>query len=235
MLALVILEGIVILLLTVLVAGLLRSHADILRTLDRLGAGEGATPGSGTLGLGPTRRSTGQAPVEALSGVTLDGETRNVALTESRGYVLAAFLSSGCSTCQAFWSSFGRELDLPHPDIRVVIVTKDAAEESVSDLRRLAPADIPMVMSSETWDAFRVPGTPYFQLIDTGSGAVLGEGSAAGWSRLLEMIRRSLGDETSGTGFRRSTRERLIDSDEELRRAGIAPGDESLFRKPDGA
>src|SRR5690606_27691109 len=116
---LVILEGIVILLLTVLVAGLLRSHADILRTLDRLGAGDGTAPTAGTsLGLGPTRRSTGQAPVGAISGVTLDGQARTFALTDSRGYVLAAFLSSGCSTCKGFWTSFGRELDLPHPDIR---------------------------------------------------------------------------------------------------------------------
>jgi hypothetical protein len=236
MLTLVILEGIVILLLAVLVAGLLRSHAEILRTLDRLGAGDGTISNTGgSIGLGPTRRSTGQAPVSAISGVTLDGEARSFALTESRGYILAAFLSSGCSTCKAFWSSFGRELDLPHPDIRPVIVTKDAAEESTSDLRSLAPDDIPMVLSSESWDAFRVPGTPYFQLIDATTGAVLGEGSAANWSRLLEMIRRSLGDDGSGPDLRRSTRERLIDSDEELRRAGIAPGDETLFRKPDGA
>jgi hypothetical protein len=236
MLTLVILEGIVILLLAVLVAGLLRSHAEILRTLDRLGAGDGALPtSSGSIGLGPTRRSTGQAPTDAISGVTLDGEARRFALTESRGYILAAFLSSGCSTCKAFWSSFGRELQLPHPDIRPVIVTKDASEESTSDLRSLAPRDIPMVLSSDTWDAFRVPGTPYFQLIDTANGAVLGEGSAANWSRLLEMIRRSLGDGDAGTDLRRSTRERLIDSDEELRRAGIAPGDETLFRKPDEA
>lgn len=234
MLTLVILEGLVILLLAVLVAGLLRSHADILRTLDRLGAGDGAAPNrAGSIGLSPTRRSTGQSPVGAISGVTLDGEARSFALTESRGFILAAFLSSGCTTCKAFWSSFDRELDLPHPDIRPVIVTKDATEESISDLRTLAPRDVPMVLSSDTWDAFRVPGTPYFQLIDTTNGAVLGEGSAANWSRLLEMIRRSLGDDASD--LRRSTRERLIDSDEELRRAGIAPGDETLFRKPDGA
>lgn len=236
MLALVILEGIVILLLAVLVAGLLRSHADILRTLDRLGAGDGPAPNApGSIGLGPTRRSTGQTPVGAISGITLEGEARSFALTESRGYLLVAFLSSGCSTCKAFWTSFGKELDLPHPDIRPVIVTKDAAEESTSELRTLAPRDIPMVLSSDTWDAFRVPGTPYFQLIDTADGAVLGEGSAANWSRLLEMIRRSLGDDGSATDLRRSTRERLVDSDEELRRAGIAPGDETLFRKPNGA
>jgi hypothetical protein len=60
MLTLVILEGIVILLLAVLVAGLLRSHAEILRTLDRLGAGDGPNPA-------PAARS-GSAPPAAAPG-----------------------------------------------------------------------------------------------------------------------------------------------------------------------
>jgi hypothetical protein len=233
MLALVIVEGIVILLLTVLVAGLLRSHAEILRTLDHLGAGDGAIPSaaSGAMTLGPTRRSTDTVAIESITGETLDGQTRTIALTGSRGYVLAAFLSSGCSTCRPFWSSFDRDLDLPHPDIRTVIVTKDAREESPADLKTLAPHDIPTVLSSEAWDAFRVPGTPYFQLIDATDGAVLGEGSAANWSRLLEMIRRAVGDDGTSRSLRRTTAERLVDSDEELRRAGITPGD--LYQKRD--
>lgn len=232
MLTLVIIEGIVIVLLTVLVAGLLRSHADILRTLDRLGAGDDAPNGSGGVALGPTRRATGTVPVPAVTGVTLDGQARTLALTGSRGYVLAAFLSSGCSTCRPFWSSFGKELVLPHPDIRPVIVTKDAAEESLSELRTLAPADVPTVLSSETWDAFRVPGTPYFQLIDASDGSVLGEGSAANWARLMEMIGRAVGDEQPARSLGRNTAERLVDSDEELRRAGIEPGDDTLHHKP---
>lgn len=232
MLTLVIIEGIVIVLLTVLVAGLLRSHAEILRTLDRLGAGEDSPQNGGGISLRPTRRATGTVPVPAVTGVTLDGQARTVALTGSRGYVLAAFLSSGCSTCRPFWSSFGKELVLPHPDIRPVIVTKDAAEESLSELRSLAPADVPTVLSSETWDAFRVPGTPYFQLIDASDGSVLGEGSAANWARLMEMIGRAVGDEQPERSLGRNTAERLVDSDEELRRAGIEPGDDTLYHKP---
>src|SRR5690606_7574000 len=86
MLTLIILEGIVIVLLTVLVAGLLRSHADILRTLDRLGAGDGVSlPATGGIGLGPTRRSTGEVAVDSITGMTLDGQARQVALTGSRG------------------------------------------------------------------------------------------------------------------------------------------------------
>lgn len=231
MLTLVIIEGIVIVLLTVLVAGLLRSHAEILRTLDRLGAGDD-TPRGGGIAVGPTRRASGTVPVPAVTGVTLDGQARTVALTGSRGYVLAAFLSSGCSTCRPFWTSFGKDLLLPHPNIRPVIVTKDAAEESPSELRSLAPADVPTLLSSQVWDAFRVPGTPYFQLIDASDGTVLGEGSAANWSRLMEMIGRAVGDEQPERSLRRNTAERLVDSDDELRRAGIEPGDDTLFHKP---
>jgi hypothetical protein len=233
MLALVIIEGIVILLLAVLVAGLLRSHADIIRTLDSLGAGDDARSAApGALNLGPTRRAVGKVPTEAITGRTLDGASRTVALTGSRGHVLVAFLSSGCSTCRPFWSSFDRGLDLPHPDIRPVIVTKDASEESIAELRTLVPTDIPTIMSSAAWDAFRVPGTPYFQLVDATDGSVLGEGSAANWSRLADMIRRSVGDGTESKVLQRSTTERLVDSDEELRRAGIEPGDASLYGKP---
>ena len=237
MLTLVVVEGIVILLLVVLVAGLLRSHAEILRTLDRLGASEdGVGPAhAADIGLGPTRRSTGTVPVEAISGVEPSGAARTVALTGSRGYLLVAFLSSGCSTCQAFWKAFDREFDLPSPAIRPVIVTKGAHEESPSDIAMLAPTSIPTLMSSEAWDSFRVPGTPYFQLIDSSDGAVLGEGSASTWARLGEMIERSLADdERPRPGLRRSTAERMVDSDEELLRAGIEPGDESLWNRPDG-
>lgn len=235
MLALVIVEGIVILLLTVLVVGLLRSHAEILRTLDALGVGEDANPGAfpstaAGVGLGPTRRPGAPVAVDALTGTQPDGSSRSVALTGSRGYVLAAFLSSGCSTCATFWKSFDRELDLPHPAIRTVVITKGPSEESVSDVATLAPRGMPTLMSSEMWDAFRVPGTPYFQLIDTTDGRVLGEGSASNWGRLGDLITRSIGDATPGSPLRRSTSERMADSDDALRQAGIEPGHDSLHR-----
>ena len=237
MLTLVIVEGIVIVLLTVLVAGLLRSHADIIRTLERLGVDEHGTvagqAGSAPVMMGPSRRATGVAPVPSLDGVEPSGAARTVALTGSRGYVLAAFLSSGCATCQTFWKAFDRDHDLPSPAIRPVIVTKGPHEESPSDIAMLAPPHVPTVMSSDAWDAFRVPGTPYFQLIDATDGTVLGEGSASSWARLSEMIERSIGDDpTPRPGLRRSTADRLRDSDSELSRAGIEPGDESLWTKP---
>jgi hypothetical protein len=73
MTAVIVIEGVVILLLAVLVAGLLKSHAEILRQLNALGATE---DGSVTVGSAQTRpRTTGleKAPTTSLTGVDLVG------------------------------------------------------------------------------------------------------------------------------------------------------------------
>jgi hypothetical protein len=225
-------EAVVIVLLAVLVAGLLRSHAEILRRLHALGAGEDL---DGTVELGPTRRSfdpspkvLSEVPSAALVGITPAGVTSSVALSGSRGYTLLAFLSSGCGTCKAFWKALAEGASLDR-DIRTVVVTRSAVDESLSDIRRLAPAAVLTVMSSDAWDDFAVPYTPYFVLVDAARGAVVGDGAAAGWPQLVGLVERALGDSSPE---RRSTTERLTDTDEELRRAGILPGDPVLYRRP---
>lgn len=230
MTALVVIEGLVILLLVVLVAGLLRSHADILRKLDSLGAGEGA-PHTSRSSITQTPMQTEPASLDTISGPTPLGDVASVALTDSRGYVLVAFMSSGCKTCQAFWKSFEKGMDLPRADIRPVIVTKGPEEESPSDIRKLAPLELTTIMSNPVWDAFRVPGTPYFQLVDASTGTVMGEGSAGSWPRLVEMIERSFGD-AGMSGIRLTTKQRYQDTNDALGDAGIEPGDPSLYGKP---
>lgn len=233
MLTLIIIEGIVILLLALLVAGLLRSHAEILRKLDALGLGDEVPAGS-SLVLGVTRRSAERVALESITGVSPTGDSTTVALVDSRGYTLLAFLSTGCSTCRPLWSDFDRGLDLPRSDIRPIIVTRGPDQESPGALAAMAPEQVTTIMSSEAWEAFRVPGTPYFQLVDTSSGMVVGEGSAHSWPRVSELVSRALADSgITGTGrVDRSTRERLQDSNEELAQAGIEPGDPSLYQNP---
>lgn len=230
MLTLVIIEGIVILLLALLVAGLLRSHAEILRALDALGAGPGAA-------AVPTRSArTGRAiAVDSLTGSTPQGGAGAVALTGQRGHVLLAFLSTGCLGCRTFWESLGTRSDLPDPDIRPVIVTKGPEGESPAEVARMAPLGVTTLMSTEAWDAFSVPGTPFFQLIDASRGVSVGEGSAVNWEQLVDLMRRGLaesGHRQQRGSLRLSTKERLRDSGEELRQAGIHPGDASLFQNP---
>lgn len=231
MLALVILEAVVILLLAVLVAGLLRSHAEILRSLHALGIEDGtqrlAPPRTGHSGPG---RPAELAP-EAITGVSPHGQVVSASLRGSRGHTLLAFLSTGCTTCRPFWKAFAQDLELPFPDIRPVIVTAGPDRESPGELASMAPPNVLLIMSSEAWDAFRVPGTPYFQLVAP-SGDVIGEGSAGTWPRLADLVRRAMGDKDHSDHLRRTTSERLADTDRELLAAGIEPGDSILYQKP---
>ncbi|HEX9530474.1 MAG TPA: hypothetical protein VF954_05000, partial [Acidimicrobiales bacterium] len=67
-------EGLAIVLLAVLVAGLLRSHAEILRRLHELGAGmdpaPGAVPGRTSVALPATPPPDRRHPVPDLTGTT---------------------------------------------------------------------------------------------------------------------------------------------------------------------
>ena len=219
--ALIVIEGLVILLLVVLVAGLLRSHAEILRQLDSLGAGE-AHPAH----LSPPRRRERPPSAVTIEGSTPNGGTINLALSGSRGHTLLAFLSTTCTACGAFWEEAptGRE------SIRPVVVTKGEEAESPASVARLATSSISVVMSTRAWEDFDVPATPYFALVDNRDGRVVGEGSAPTWTQVDDMVTRALADDRHA--LRRSTSERKADTDAELAVAGIEPGDPRLYQPP---
>jgi hypothetical protein len=105
----------VVLGLGVLVAGLLRSHADILRSLHELGAGVG-DPAPGADGqpvpagpapvvMGPTAGTPALGDAATVAGVTPAGDARAVAVANSDRLTLLGFPSSGCATCAAFWEA----------------------------------------------------------------------------------------------------------------------------------
>ena len=229
MTAVVVIEGLVIILLAILVAGLLKSHAEILRQLHSLGASE---DGSLSVGTPQTRpRTTGfeKAPASSLSGVDLGGAMLTVSLEHGRGNTLLAFLSSGCLSCETFWGEFRGDFELPTPDTRTVIVTKGPGSESPSRLREMAPSRVPLLMSDEMWDTFKVPMTPYFLLVD-GEGLVIGEGAASSWKHLLGLLRQSAADATRPIHLDTEGRRQFTDS--QLRNAGVHPGDPSLYENP---
>ena len=212
---LVAIETLVIVLLTVLVAGLLRSHADILRRLHALDGGGGdASPTTSQLDLAPTR---GRRAAD-VDGVTLSDEIVHIAIDGVHHRTLLAFLSSGCLTCREFWDAFADDSSLGlTPDTRVVVVTKDPSEESVSAIRSLAPRDIPVVMASDAWANYDVPGSPYFVLVNGPTARVEGEGTGATWAHVRNLIEHAAGDE------------REVRIDRELLAHGIAPGDPLLY------
>ena len=245
MVALVVVLTFVVLLLGVLVAGLLRSHADILRSLHELGVGVGDPAGtserSAARNSAPpvpawSQTSTALSPAPTVVGVTPSGDARAVAVDNSDEFTLLAFLSSGCATCAAFWEALQapESLDLPQ-GTRVAIVTKGPDREIPSEVAALATGRVPVVMSTEAWLEYEVPGSPFFVLVDGASGAAVGQGVAPRVEQLLDLIRRAEHDRGKQhrtrrrPSARRNGPEREADADEVLQNAGIRPGDPSLY------
>jgi hypothetical protein len=244
---LVVVEGVVITLLAVLVAGLLRSHADILRTLHERGLGDHPTgAGSASAAVdaplavsdGVVAPGPGSSKLADITGVEPDGATRRVAVAGTEHPTLLAFLSTGCVTCAGFWKAFadpGHVSDLPTPTTRLVIVTKGEESESPAKVRQLAPEGITTVMSSGAWASYKVPGSPYFVLVDGASGIIAGEGSGTGWSQVGSLLKSSIADRGLALqGAARAVRHddgpaREARADAELAAAGIRPGDASLY------
>jgi hypothetical protein len=249
--ALVLALAFVVLVLGVLVAGLLRSHADILRALHDLGAGVGDPMGEAphrhgqqagetpvALTLGPPLPSERDATsAAALTGVTPGGDAIAVDVLGER-LTLLAFLSSGCATCAGFWESFSHpgSLDLPE-GVRLVAVTKGPEFEIPAEVGARAHRSLTVVMSTEAWSDYEVPGSPFFVLVDGRTGRRVGEGVANQFSQVAELVRRAQGDvrpfdvgsrsRAFAEGLDGPARERA--NDDALLAAGIQPGHPSLY------
>jgi hypothetical protein len=242
---------VVVALLTLLVVGLLRSHAAILRRLHELGAGVGESGGTrspsefrmreGLPTLSDAAAETGFADGADIVGVGIDDDAVALRVVGAAQPTLIAFLSSSCLTCATFWESFAEPESILLPDgTRLVIVTKDPAEESPSRIAELAPDGVPLVQSSAAWSEYRVPGSPYFVFVDGPTGRVRGEGTGATWKQVANLLAQATGDLTFTVGSSAprvakpqsdAERERAID--QQLLAAGITPGDPSLYQPLD--
>jgi hypothetical protein len=249
MVALVVVSTFVVLVLGVLVAGLLRSHADILRSLHELGVGvgdpladadTGAPPDMTTLYTPAHSSAPGLGPAPTVTGVTPSGDARAIAVDNNDGFTLLGFLSSGCATCATFWDALQSPSALDLPDrTRVAIVTKGPDREVPSEVRALSTGRVPVVMSTEAWVDYQIPGSPFFVLVDGHNGDMVGKGVARHVGQLAELIRRAEHDRApdSNRHGRRSRGEpnaldgpaRAAAADEVLQAAGIYPGDRSLY------
>jgi hypothetical protein len=218
-------ETLLLVVLLVLVAGLLRSHAEILRRLEAAtglgaaGAGVGAGGGEIPEAAAPARVPGARAA--AVAGPTPEGDALALDFAGRAGEpTLLAFLTSGCSTCAGFWETLG-EARLP-AGVRTVVVTHGEERERPAKLRKLAPGGVPVIMSSEAWRDYAVPGSPYFVLVD---GSVRGEGAATSWSALASLVNDAIEDQreaTDGTA-------RADAAEGKLAAAGIGPDHPSLY------
>ncbi len=185
-------------------AGLLRSHAEILRSLHDLGVGEHGervtAPAHQTPNVIPGVPEPRQSATPAfdIAGVKTDGAARRIAVVETDHTTLLAFLSTGCSTCTSFWKAFREPTDSTCPGSTPASwwSPRVPGEESESRLRDLAPRQFPLVMSSEAWTDYQVPVSPYFILVDGPAGRVLGEGAAATWAQVKNLLTQAVADQS---------------------------------------
>lgn len=220
---------VVVALLAVLVAGLLRSNAEVLRAMHQMGVDLGPSAPNGTTSPVPltTRRPTPGRPdatdVMDLAGVTPSGDAVSIPVSAVGHDTLIAFLTSGCTTCREFWEAFRTD----PPDVpggaRLVTVTRGAEAESPGTLAGLGGDRLPVVMSTEVWENYDVPAAPYFVYVSGPQGKVVGEGTASTWGQVRQLVSSAVSDGTTG-------REQRIDA--ELQAAGIVPGDPRLHPTP---
>jgi hypothetical protein len=253
MAVLVTLLAVVLALLALLVAGLLRSHAEILRALHQLGvnmdpartddeSGVTTAVGAPTIRSSEVPKRPSRTAVDVV-GTTPEHDAISIAVVGAQHLTLLAFLSSGCGSCLAFWDVFrdGGPVEVPG-DARLVCVSKDPGEESIASIRRLAPHDIPTVMSSAAWADYDVPVAPFFVLVDGESGELIGEGAANEWVQVQSLVHTALDDagmldrkgKLKGGRPRKPNADLLREAraDRDLLAAGIRPGDPSLYTLP---
>lgn len=237
---LVTIQAVAIALLALLVVGLLRSHAEILRALHDLGVNLDGSDSHASHGdrLPASRGGDAGSAAHDLGGLTPDGDAVAIGVT-GEGRTLLAFLTSSCLTCQGFWTAFGdpSSLDLP-PGVRLVVVTKGPDQESPPAVAERAAPGLPVVMTTDAWLDYEIQVAPYFVLVDGTTGEIVGEGAGQTWDQVRSLLGQSLGDVE--VPFRRRERPGTGPDDEDavdraLLAAGIEPGDPRLFHGPDDA
>lgn len=242
MTALVVVEAVLLAVLVVLVSGLLRAYADVLRRLRELADGIAGSDGRDstpapfrvTPGLPEPAAANEDDWPEAhdIAGVGPDGGVITLRTVGVAHDTALLFLSSGCSSCATFWDELRRP-QLPGTSMRVVVVTRGPEHEDPAEIAALAPPGVDVVLSTQAWSDYGVPGSPYVVLVAGAAGRVRGEGTGQSWQQVFALLSRADdGARTGGIGVAkpRADRERESDVDRELLAAGILPGDPSLYQ-----
>ena len=218
-------------LLTLLVFGLLRSHAEIIRALSRAGIplDDGAAHAGHPERAAAITESlpSGGGGAHDIVGISPGGGPTKISVTGVDGLILLAFLSSGCRTCEKFWAAFAEpDLQLPDARIRLVVIGQDPGHDSESAFADLVPPGVKAVLSSSAWQDYDVPGSPYFTLVDGTDGQLVGAGTAGDWEQMSGILQRALGNyirKVEAHPGHASGQARARRADEALLAAGIGP------------
>lgn len=181
------------------------------------------------------RRAEPDPAAHDVSGETPEGEIVTVRVVDVDHDTLLLFLSSGCETCRAFWQELAGPVPLPR-GTRLLVVAQGADAESPAELARLAAPEVDVVLSSDAWRDYEVPGSPHAVFVDGRTGRVRGEGTGQSLQQVARLLAQSTGDAAfvatpSATKPARDA-EQEASVDRALLAAGILPGDPRLYGKP---
>lgn len=193
-------DTVLVVLVGLLVVGLLRAHAEVLRRMSVLenstyaGSNDGSSQAQQTVELPTRRMSVHLPPIRSedppavdIQGLTLQRGTTKIAVGNGTNTLLA-FLSSGCLACEPFWKGMHSNESPLSIGSRVVVITKDPSYESTAKLVKLAPPNALVVMSSKAWEDYKIEAAPYFIHVDGQHGRVTSEGSASSWDQVDSLL-----------------------------------------------
>lgn len=96
-------------------------------------------------------------------------------------------MTSGCLGCREVWAALAeREASVLLGTPEIVVVTPDPTLEDSRKVADLAPPGVTVVMSTETWQAFRAGPAPWVAVVR--DGRIVCEGAVAGWSEVVSLV-----------------------------------------------
>jgi hypothetical protein len=143
---------------------------------------------------GPVESSRQQTAAD-IKGVRPSGASVEVVISATEQPVLLlCFLHVRCDGCEEFWRALKDSTAPVLPaDLSAVVVTRGPESMDPAEVERAALGihQVPVVMSDQAWDDYRVLGYPFFVLVDPEGGTVIGETVGLGWSDVLSMVEAS--------------------------------------------
>jgi hypothetical protein len=183
--AVVVAEGLAIVVLAALVFNLLRTQARVLELLAEAGPAEDAGASGPRQGPAlPPRPSRVGLPAAAVRGIDPAGSPAGID-PGGAGVLVLAFLTTRCSTCQELWGAVAGETSGLPGAARLGLVVPGPGLESRRRVAELAPVGVEVVMSADAWDAYQVTGSPWAVVVR--DGQVSAEGPVADWAGVVAL------------------------------------------------